>query len=94
MTVTVGVTDVRDEAAQAAAGRSFSALKEYFLCLSQSLESVTFRSLEELEEDEDFDFLVRVPTEKLFGIRESLADLSFYINEKYGVKIATLAVAA
>ena len=80
-----------EEAAQRFAARYRDAIREYLMGLSKLVE---FESIELLEEDEDFDFQIRVPEADLVQVQERLADLSLAMSEKYGVRIATLAVPA
>jgi hypothetical protein len=50
--------------------------------------------VESLEDDDDFDYAVRVQRESLLEVEDRLIDLSLSIQDKYGIKITTLPLVA
>jgi hypothetical protein len=65
------------------------AIGEYFAGLAKIAD---VSEITPVNDDPDFDFLIRVPDEHLFDVGERLVELSFSVLERYGVKFATLPV--
>ena len=78
-----------EETAQRFAVRYRDALRDYVVGLSEILD---VRTIKPSPEDDEFDFVARVPSAELYFITQKLADLAFFVNEKHGVRIATMAV--